>query len=194
MPTDFVFLNVDDPQLFKQEKNKTLVQSHVGKLNRSRSATTKQANKSGRIVKLVELRARKTARNDSRCSVQHTPVEKDHERHVTTKDELAAAPTKPKTRQTPSLMKDIIQILPVSQQMDYGSSPTRCLVSEASEHNEVCEERDPLDEWATFISFYPRQGRVDPFAKWPVDFEDSSLHISRLVDHGMMRLPCQPFS
>lgn len=193
MPDKFVFLSVDDPELFKQGKNKSLVQSHVGKFNRRKAKAPGSTDKGERLGKLVALRARKIERDriaESNFDDERLSITGCQDPASSTNQVPSKASKHPGMQQCTPPMTEIITILPVSQQMDYGSSPTHSsqtgtTASDDLEDDDACDQRYLTDIWMNFVISSPVQGRLDPFAKWPVAIDDSNQQISRLVHHGM---------
>lgn len=192
MATNFVFLSVDDPELFKQGENKTFVQSHVGKYNRLKSKTYKSTVKSNRLGKLTALRVRK---HEHQKVV--VPEQDDQAPSIMLDGKSSSAINDgPKDdsrsyviQKSVSPMTEIIRILPVSQQMNYGSSPTISPPSSNAHLNdlnedEACDEEEIFNDWIAFITFRTGQGRTDPFARWPVEADESKSQISQLIDHA----------
>ena len=182
MAQAFAFVNVDDPKLFKNVDNKSLVQSHVGKHNQNRSRLAKKE-----LDRKKGLNALAQARKIRPQPELQQRAETIERRDITlnTKHALHDSPSyKANTVPSPGSATHVIRILPVSQQLDYGSAPTEFSSGSTSpsditddEIEDDCYEMELFHQaWKNGALQSIGQGRVDPFAQWVSQTSSHSTH------------------
>lgn len=196
MAKRFAFVSVSDPRQFKDTERQKLVQQHVGRLHRNRSAPLQ------RLQQEREQQRNKQQANGGRVLIPNPPGTGPASISIQLVPNAPASTAE--DRGTTTASSDQLSCSGVSSRWSEEESeatqpdllwPQERLLALLPGSNKVEDEvngdKDFNNAWTRGVDLYLDQSRADPFATYPVDGSDRQ--ISLLVDHGSSSLTAQEF-
>lgn len=204
MSKKLVFLNYNNPAELKDRDNQRIVNSHVGKYHRNRSKPAQRAKQhlehhtlfasehGDKRMQELELELGLDSGDSSQAGSESSMTGRNVASSLRNPTSRAHE-FKWRTQSSGRGVREHVQILSMSDQGDYVPYAPQMLLEDLQVADENLQEDETDDEDVLHESLqFPifsrlGQGRVDPFATYPVN--DNTMQIHALVDFGMITLP-----